>query len=156
MVTWPKASSTPSFAIMRLARAIRSRASSSLFGTGVLPTWFLVMPGLVPGIHVFLQMQHVKDVDGRDKPGHDDLMGHRVYRPGDQPAGASSKPSNVKPGATVQPVSVQSPRLSAACQARAGTVTCGTSPAARSAPSRMISSVAPSTNDSLSGARPRN
>jgi len=28
------------------------------------------MPGLVPGIHVFwLQKQ---DVDGRDKPGHDD------------------------------------------------------------------------------------
>jgi hypothetical protein len=29
----------------------------------------LVMPGLVPGIHVFLR---AKDVDGRDKPGHDD------------------------------------------------------------------------------------
>jgi hypothetical protein len=28
-----------------------------------------VMPGLVPGIHVFLWSQ---DVDGRDKPGHDD------------------------------------------------------------------------------------
>jgi 2-oxoglutarate ferredoxin oxidoreductase subunit beta len=26
------------------------------------------MPGLVPGIHVFLLSQ---DVDGRDKPGHD-------------------------------------------------------------------------------------
>jgi hypothetical protein len=26
------------------------------------------MPGLVPGIHVFLLG---KDVDGRDKPGHD-------------------------------------------------------------------------------------
>jgi len=30
------------------------------------------MPGLVPGIHVFLP-HHVKDVDGRDEPGHDDL-----------------------------------------------------------------------------------
>src|SRR5258708_35027606 len=29
-----------------------------------------VMPGLVPGIHVFLLIP--KDVDGRDKPGHDD------------------------------------------------------------------------------------
>src|SRR5262245_28708780 len=29
----------------------------------------LVMPGLVPGIHVFATKQ---DVDGRDKPGHDD------------------------------------------------------------------------------------
>jgi hypothetical protein len=27
------------------------------------------MPGLVPGIHAFLAS--VKDVDGRDKPGHD-------------------------------------------------------------------------------------
>ena len=27
------------------------------------------MPGLVPGIHVF---GHKKDVDGRDKPGHDE------------------------------------------------------------------------------------
>jgi hypothetical protein len=29
-----------------------------------------VMPGLVPGIHVFLIKQ---GVDGRDKPGHDDV-----------------------------------------------------------------------------------
>jgi 2-oxoglutarate/2-oxoacid ferredoxin oxidoreductase subunit beta len=29
----------------------------------------VVMPGLVPGIHVFLSWS--KDVDGRDKPGHD-------------------------------------------------------------------------------------
>jgi hypothetical protein len=28
------------------------------------------MPGLVPGIHVFLSTK--KDVDGRVKPGHDD------------------------------------------------------------------------------------
>jgi hypothetical protein len=31
----------------------------------------LVMPGLVPGIHVFLIVARKKDVDGRDKPGHD-------------------------------------------------------------------------------------
>jgi hypothetical protein len=30
----------------------------------------LVMPGLVPGIHV-LTGSDKKDVDGRDKPGHD-------------------------------------------------------------------------------------
>jgi hypothetical protein len=30
----------------------------------------LVMPGLVPGIHVFL-FRRTEDVDGRDKPGHD-------------------------------------------------------------------------------------
>ena len=29
------------------------------------------MPGLVPGIHVFLSSVKT-DVDGRDKPGHDD------------------------------------------------------------------------------------
>jgi len=28
------------------------------------------MPGLVPGIHVFLACG--QDVDGRDKPGHDE------------------------------------------------------------------------------------
>jgi len=31
------------------------------------------MPGLVPGIHVF-KACHKKDVDGRDKPGHDGAM----------------------------------------------------------------------------------
>jgi hypothetical protein len=30
-----------------------------------------VMPGLVPGIHV-LKLGRQKDVDGRDKPGHDE------------------------------------------------------------------------------------
>jgi hypothetical protein len=29
----------------------------------------IVMPGLVPGIHVFSSAN--KDVDGRDEPGHD-------------------------------------------------------------------------------------
>jgi hypothetical protein len=31
------------------------------------------MPGLVPGIHVFLSIV-AKDVDGRDKPGHDGAL----------------------------------------------------------------------------------
>jgi hypothetical protein len=31
------------------------------------------MPGLVPGIHVFGAMCK-EDVDGRDKPGHDELL----------------------------------------------------------------------------------
>jgi hypothetical protein len=30
-----------------------------------------VMPGLVPGIHVFAARKGKKGVDGRDKPGHD-------------------------------------------------------------------------------------
>jgi len=32
---------------------------------------FTVMPGLVPGIHVFHHV-NAQDVDGRDKPGHDE------------------------------------------------------------------------------------
>jgi hypothetical protein len=31
------------------------------------------MPGLVPGIHVFLAIRWGKKVDGRDKPGHDEV-----------------------------------------------------------------------------------
>jgi hypothetical protein len=31
------------------------------------------MPGLVPGIHVFMVEDKHQDVDGRDKPGHDDV-----------------------------------------------------------------------------------
>jgi len=31
------------------------------------------MPGLVPGIHVFGATVN-KDMDGRDKPGHDELF----------------------------------------------------------------------------------
>jgi hypothetical protein len=31
------------------------------------------MPGLVPGIHVFLVEAFI-DVDGRDKPGHDEKL----------------------------------------------------------------------------------
>ena len=30
------------------------------------------MPGLVPGIHVFTVAAEKQDVDGRDKPGHDE------------------------------------------------------------------------------------
>jgi len=33
-----------------------------------------VMPALVAGIHVLLN-EHDKDVDGRDKPGHDGTRG---------------------------------------------------------------------------------
>jgi 2-hydroxychromene-2-carboxylate isomerase len=33
-----------------------------------------VMPGLVPGIHALADHQLRKDVDGRDKPGHDDYV----------------------------------------------------------------------------------
>jgi hypothetical protein len=32
----------------------------------------IVMPGFVPGIHVFYRTRP-KDVDGRDRPGHDEI-----------------------------------------------------------------------------------
>jgi len=34
--------------------------------------FLFVMPGLVPGIHVFLSYCSKQSVDGRDKPGHDE------------------------------------------------------------------------------------
>jgi hypothetical protein len=40
------------------------------------------MPGLVPGIHVLLS-KWKKDVDGRDKPGHDDV--DRYHAAGETP-----------------------------------------------------------------------
>jgi hypothetical protein len=39
------------------------------------------MPGLVPGIHVFLFFESLQDVDGRDKPGHDELRYGLVLQP---------------------------------------------------------------------------
>ena len=34
----------------------------------------VVMPGLVPGIHGLIALHRHKDVDGRDEPGHDELI----------------------------------------------------------------------------------
>ena len=62
--------------------------------------------------------------------------------PGVKSGGANSNLSNWNPGATVQPTSVQSPRLSAACHACAGTTACGRWPVARSLP-RITARVAP-------------
>jgi hypothetical protein len=39
-----------------------------------------VMPALVAGIHVFLSCRRQKDVDGRDKPGHDESVSHDLRR----------------------------------------------------------------------------
>jgi hypothetical protein len=39
----------------------------------MVPTIHTVVPGLVPGIHVFLAALQV--VDGRARPGHDDAEG---------------------------------------------------------------------------------
>src|SRR5262249_37596502 len=51
--------------------AISATAQSASLNLSIMICSFgstLVMPGLVPGIHVFNLKQ---DVDGRDKPGHD-------------------------------------------------------------------------------------
>jgi hypothetical protein len=48
---------------MRVAQRVRYASERRSFHK-------LVMPGLVPGIHVFVPRE--KDVDGRDKPGHDE------------------------------------------------------------------------------------
>jgi phage terminase Nu1 subunit (DNA packaging protein) len=47
------------------------------------------MPGLVPGIHVFAQRDQ-EDVDGRDKPGHDEkrIILERVLLKPAQPSAA--------------------------------------------------------------------
>jgi hypothetical protein len=37
-----------------------------------------VMPGLVPGIHVFCSRSKKQDVDGRDKPGQDGAGGRFI------------------------------------------------------------------------------
>jgi hypothetical protein len=52
-----------------------------------LPT-IRVMPGLVPGIHVLPLGSHgKKDVDGRDKPGHDESEYFGGGSPGHDEAG---------------------------------------------------------------------
>ena len=58
-----------------------------------------------------------------------------ILQTGCQSFGANSNFANSKPGATVQPTNVQSPRLCAACQAWGGTTACGRSPVTRSQPS---------------------
>src|SRR5665213_3193824 len=70
MVTWPKASSTPSLAIMRLARASSVRAWSSLFGTGVFP--YCVFWGFLSRFVAWLpvlgrQLEAVEGKAGRDR-----------------------------------------------------------------------------------------
>jgi D-alanyl-D-alanine dipeptidase len=48
---------------------------------------FLVMPGLVPGIHVFNKFAAKQDVDGRNKSGHDGLLWRRLEPENRLPAG---------------------------------------------------------------------
>jgi hypothetical protein len=52
-----------------LAQAPQSLTQKAATGMGIMRK--LVMPGLVPGIHVLASTKQ-EDVDGRDKPGHDE------------------------------------------------------------------------------------
>jgi hypothetical protein len=54
------------------------------------------MPGLVPGIHAFTALPW-KDVDGRDKPGHDAERAHRHH------AGRLAKAQRSNGGNPAQP-----------------------------------------------------
>ncbi|MEY9882073.1 hypothetical protein ABIA43_003607 [Bradyrhizobium sp. USDA 328] len=51
-----------------------------------------VMPGLVPGIHVLRAAW--QGVDGRDKPGHDDLSGNAIQEPKNKRAGPMGRLSS--------------------------------------------------------------
>ena len=68
---------------------------------------------------------------------------------GCHPSGAISKAANSKPGATVQPTSVHSPRLCADCQACAGTMLAAVRPAARSGAKRHPSDGLGRTGDAF-------
>jgi hypothetical protein len=48
------------------------------------------MAGLVPAIHVFLTCADHKDVDARDKPGHDELKFATIQQKGPGKTGAFS------------------------------------------------------------------
>ena len=72
-----------------------------------------VMPGLVPGIHA-LQCSSKKDVDGRVKPGHDELT-KRLHRPTMTPItfGADRYFSSMAARAAARFSGVSRPRFSA-------------------------------------------
>src|SRR3984957_19999810 len=76
-------------AVISATRMSRQRLSmlARRIGSGDVMTVTSVMPGPVPGIHVF--DHSMKDVDGRDKPSHD----VRAW---------SLRPLRVRPGAQVE------------------------------------------------------
>jgi hypothetical protein len=53
-----------------------SNAAAVMPATNLSP----VMPGLGPGIHAFISSSK-KDVDGRSKPGHDEIKQSGLIRP---------------------------------------------------------------------------
>ena len=63
------------------ARNMNTVATLGQNGRGGL-TIPIVMAGLVPAIHIFLA-ERKQDVDARDKPGHDDLLGGRESSSGE-------------------------------------------------------------------------
>src|SRR5262245_47676027 len=65
-----RSGSGPLTALLRQPASSRSARDYVVVGAIARPASSLVMPGLAPGIHVSAPRRK-KDVDGRDKPGHD-------------------------------------------------------------------------------------
>src|SRR5258708_27674387 len=76
-VVLPAPGGATSTAALLLSSVRESSSSTASIGSGVSKdrgkVCSLVMPGLDPGIHVFLQPSRKQDVDGRDKHGHDGI-----------------------------------------------------------------------------------
>ena len=76
------------------------------------------------GRHSFQNLPGPQDGQGTEKAPRVHLPIGRHGAPGmSNPGAASSNPSNRKPGETVQPTSVHSPVLRAACHQFSGTIT---------------------------------
>src|SRR5437016_5770374 len=75
-VVLPAPGGATNTAALRLSSARASSSRTASIGSGVSKVRGndspFVMPGLVPGIHSFLAGRE-QDVDGRDKPGHDEI-----------------------------------------------------------------------------------
>ncbi|TGN89276.1 hypothetical protein EOW77_0010775 [Bradyrhizobium yuanmingense] len=66
--------------------------------TGAATTHLVVMPGLDPGIHVFLRTR--KCVDGRVKPGHDGRESVCLTTPLHSRTQSSTPAASSRPGST--------------------------------------------------------
>ena len=98
------------------------------YAAPVLSTIFLVLAGYAqPTLSLALAAALI--AGGGLIAAKDMMIRARELTAGAQSLSARvSKPANSKPGETVQPTSVQSPRVCAACQCPVGTIACGTCP----------------------------
>jgi hypothetical protein len=61
------------------------------------------MPGLVPGIHDLKQSHWKKNVDGRDKPGHDEFVRRLSVLTNDRKSGLHFQSDSQDEGELVDP-----------------------------------------------------